>query len=67
MNETDNDLWLPPSYTASSHEEYPAEDCYTAGDRLTRPIEGFPGWDVEYSRNDGSKAAVDTRVGRPGR
>ena len=54
MNETDNDLVATEFYRIV-HEEYPVEDCYTAGDRLTHPIEGFHGWDVEYSRNDGSK------------
>ncbi len=54
MNETDNDLVAAELYRIV-HEEYPVEDCYAAGDRLTRPVEGFPGWDVEYSRNNGSK------------
>ncbi len=54
LNETDNDLVAAALYRIV-HEEYPAEDCYAAGDRLTHPVEGFDGWDVEYSRNNGSK------------
>jgi beta-galactosidase len=54
MNETDNHLVAAELYRIV-HEEYPVADCYAAGDRLTSPIEGFHGWDVEYSRNDGSK------------
>ena len=54
MNETDNELVAAELYRIV-HEEYPTDDCYTAGDRLTRPVAGFPGWDVEYSRNDGTK------------
>jgi beta-galactosidase len=54
LNETDNSAVAAELYRIV-HEEYPGEDCYAAGDRLTRPIEGFHGWDVEYSRNDGSK------------
>ncbi|WP_158615473.1 glycoside hydrolase family 2 TIM barrel-domain containing protein [Acidipila sp. EB88] len=54
MNETDNDLVAAELFRII-HEEYPVADCYTAGDRLTRPVADFNGWDVEYSRNDGSK------------
>ena len=54
MNETDNELVAAELYRIV-HEEYPVEDCYAAGDRLTRAVDGFHGWDVEYSRNDGSK------------
>ena len=54
MNETDNDLVAAELYRII-HEEFPVPDCYTAGDRLTRPVANFHGWDVEYSRNDGSK------------
>jgi beta-galactosidase len=34
------------------HEEYPGDQCFTAGDR----DEGTDGWDVDYLHNDGSKA-----------
>jgi beta-galactosidase len=54
MNETDNSSVAAELYRIV-HQEYPGEDCYAAGDRITKPVEGFPGWDVEYSRNDGSK------------
>ena len=54
MNETDNHLVAAELYRII-HEEYPGDGCYTAGDRVMQPVEGFHGWDVEYSRNDGSK------------
>jgi beta-galactosidase len=54
LNETDNSAVAAELYRIV-HQEYPGEDCYAAGDRITKPVEGFPGWDVEYSRNDGSK------------
>ncbi len=31
------------------------DGCYAAGDRVGRPVDGFQGWDVEYSRNDGTR------------
>jgi beta-galactosidase len=34
------------------HEEYPGDQCFTAGDR----DDGTAGWDVDYLHNDGSKA-----------
>jgi beta-galactosidase len=37
---------------AAVHEEYPGDQCFTAGDR----DEGTDGWDVDYLHNDGSKA-----------
>jgi beta-galactosidase len=54
LNETDNSSVAAELYRIV-HEEYPGEDCYAAGDRVNKPVEGFHGWDVEYSRNDGSK------------
>jgi beta-galactosidase len=54
MNETDNSSVAAELYRIV-HEEYPVEECYAAGDRVTTPVEGFYGWDVEYSRNDGTK------------
>ena len=54
MNETDNSLVAAELYRIV-HEEYPGDNCYAAGDRVMKPIENFSGWDVEYSRNEGSK------------
>ena len=54
MNETDNSSVAAELYRIV-HEEHPVEDCYVGGDRVTKPVEGFHGWDVEYSRNDGTK------------
>jgi beta-galactosidase len=54
MNETDNSPVAAELYRIV-HQEYPGEDCYAAGDHIAKAVEGFPGWDVEYSRNDGSK------------
>ena len=54
LNETDNHLVAAELYRIV-HEEYPGDECYTAGDRVMQSVEGFHGWDVEYSRNDGSK------------
>lgn len=54
LNETDNSLVAAELYRIV-HEEFPGENCYAAGDHLSKPVEGFHGWDVEYSRNDGTK------------
>jgi beta-galactosidase len=54
MNETDNSLVAAELYRIV-HEEFPGEGCYAAGDHLRKPVEGFHGWDVEYSHNDGTK------------
>lgn len=54
LNETDNSLAAAELYRIV-HEEFPVESCYAAGDHLRKPVEGFHGWDVEYSRNDGTK------------
>lgn len=54
LNETDNSLVAAELYRIV-HEEFPVENCYAAGDHLRKPVEGFHGWDVEYSRNDGTK------------
>src|SRR3954451_22639388 len=54
LNETDNDS-IGTALQQAVHEEYPGDQCYTAGDRTT----GFEGgWDVEYLHNDGSKPYV---------
>ena len=50
LNESKNQPLIESLHRAV-HEEYPGEQCYTAGDR-----EGdSSAWDVEYLRNDGSK------------
>jgi beta-galactosidase len=54
LNETDNSLVAADLYRIV-HEEFPAAGCYAAGDRMEKPVEGFDGWDVEYSRNNGSR------------
>jgi beta-galactosidase len=54
LNETDNSLVAAELYRIV-HEEFPVEGCYAAGDRVGKPVAGFDGWDVEYSRNNGSK------------
>jgi len=54
LNETDNSLVAAELYRIV-HEEFPVESCYAAGDHVGKPVEGFHGWDVKYSRNDGTK------------
>jgi beta-galactosidase len=54
LNETDNSLVAAELYRIV-HEEYPVECCYAAGDRVGKTVEGFDGWDVEYSRNNGTR------------
>ncbi len=54
LNETDNSLVAADLYRIV-HEEFPVAGCYAAGDRMEKPVAGFDGWDVEYSRNDGTK------------
>jgi beta-galactosidase len=54
LNETDNSLVAAELYRIV-HEEFPVAGCYAAGDRLAKPVTGFDGWDVEYSRNDGTR------------
>ncbi len=49
MNESDNGK-LGGALHQAVHEEYPGDQCYTAGDRERETI-----WDVEYLNNDGSK------------
>lgn len=53
LNETDN---RPVAIQLQNilHEEYPGDQCFTAGDR-TRNLAGFNGWDVEYNGNNGTK------------
>ena len=54
LNETDNSLVAAELYRIV-HDEFPVENCYAAGDHVGKRVEGFHGWDVEYSRNDGTK------------
>ena len=54
MNETNNDPVAAELYRIV-HEEYPIPESYSAGDRVMKPVAGFDGWDVEYSRNNGTK------------
>jgi beta-galactosidase len=53
LNETDN---RPVAIQLQNivHEEYPGDQCYAAGDRIGN-LAGFAGWDIDYSRNNGSK------------
>jgi beta-galactosidase len=50
LNESKNGPIRDRLYRAV-HEEYPADQCFTAGDR----DDGTNGWDVDYLHNDGSK------------
>jgi beta-galactosidase len=50
LNESDN-LPLLESLHRAVHEEFPGDQCFTAGDRESESA----GWDVEYLHNDGSK------------
>ncbi len=55
LNESDNRV-MAAVLQRAVHEEYPGDQCFTAGDREP----GFAGdetlgWDVEYLHNDGSK------------
>ncbi|MGB7549254.1 MAG: glycoside hydrolase family 2 TIM barrel-domain containing protein [Terracidiphilus sp.] len=47
MNESDNSSIAAELYR-TVHEEYPWPGCYTAGDPIHKPVEGFDGWDVSY-------------------
>ena len=47
LNESDNSSLASELYRIV-HEEYPATGCYTAGDSIHKPVEGFNGWDVGY-------------------
>ena len=48
LNESDNGA-LGVALQRAVHEEYPGDQCFTAGDREA----GWPTWDVEYLHNDG--------------
>jgi beta-galactosidase len=47
LNESDNSPVAAELYRIV-HEEYPAPDCYAAGDSIHKHVEGFKGWDVGY-------------------
>ena len=47
LNESDNSSIAAELYRIV-HEEYPWPGCYTAGDPIPKPVEGFNGWDVSY-------------------
>jgi len=52
LNESENKP-LMESLHRAVHEEYPGDQCFTAGDREDKSA----GWDVEYLHNDGTKPA----------
>jgi beta-galactosidase len=55
LNESDN-ACLGERVQQAIHEEYPGDQCYTAGDHETGfTWSGSTGWDLEYLHNDGSK------------
>lgn len=59
LNESDNSSLAAELYRIV-HEEYPGPECYTAGDPIHKPVEGFNGWDVSYighERKDDSRPA----------
>lgn len=47
LNETDNSSVAAELYQIV-HEEFPCPGCYTAGDPIQKPVEGFTGWDIDY-------------------
>ncbi len=53
LNESDNTS-LAAEFYRIAHEEFPGPGCYTAGDPINKPIPGFPGWDIDYSRFRGN-------------
>jgi beta-galactosidase len=53
LNETDNKP-IAIQLQKIVHEEYPGDQCYTAGDRIG-DLPGFDSWDVDYARNNGEK------------
>jgi beta-galactosidase len=55
LNESENKD-LGQALQQAIHEEYPGNQCYTAGDHEPGfSWHGSTGWDVEYLHNDGSK------------
>ena len=55
LNETDNSSFAE-EFQRVVHEEFPGDQCFTAGDRERKFAEkSIAGWDVEYLHNDGTK------------
>jgi beta-galactosidase len=55
LNESNN-RELGAALQQAVHEEYPGDQCYTAGDHEPGfSWNGATGWDVEYLNNDGNK------------
>jgi beta-galactosidase len=55
LNESNN-LELGAALQQAVHEEYPGDQCYTAGDHEPGfSWNGASGWDLEYFNNDGNK------------
>ena len=52
LNESDSSSLAAHLYRIV-HEEHPGTQCYSSGDTLSKPVQGFPGWDVEYSQWEG--------------
>ncbi len=48
LNESDNSPLAAELYKIV-HEEFPGPGCYSAGDPIRKPVEGFAGWDIHYS------------------
>ncbi len=47
LNESDNSSLASELYRIV-HQEYPWPGCYSAGDPIRTPVDGFVGWDVGY-------------------
>ena len=56
LNETDNSSLAAQLYRIV-HEEFPWPECYTAGDPIGKPVDGFDGWDIVYVGNPHTKPA----------
>ena len=54
LNESDNSSVAAELYRVV-HDEFPCQGCYTAGDPIHKPVEGFNGWDINYAGVQRSK------------
>jgi beta-galactosidase len=55
LNESNN-ASLGEALQQAIHEEFPGDQCFTAGDHEPGfSWKGVPGWDLEYLHNDGTK------------
>jgi beta-galactosidase len=55
LNESENS-GIAAELQRAIHEEYPGDQCFTAGDREEGFIRtNFPGWDIDYLHHDGRK------------